>query len=306
MDHDHKELINKLETLEERVEKLESENQELKKGSEKHLQTSDNKLDTEKKISDDLVKVDGDTKIVKDEPVKSKSDSALTAVNHAKDNNPTTDTAVHQAAPVVSLEHKEEQKVIKDDTKPDLNLDPVKKELTKENNVPDVQQHKEQSKLDDHIPNLSHDKAEHTSDKEHQSDKVLLEKPDVQLNADPPKLKVPTVEVKLPDGQLPADKTKRSVHENVQNLEQGLPKLNTGGDNIGVLSRDLLHNKHEGDDAKRATNTSQVQGDKTSQATTPPATQNDTTGSKTTNVGKRNMLSVKLTNDSEVQSLNSG
>ena len=347
---DHKELISKLEVLEERVEKLESENQELKKESDKLAQASDNKQDGEKKISEKLVKTEIDSKPVKDDgtvKMMPKSDDSLA---HGKDNAP--DAVVHKQ-PSDSLqsdvhiksklaqEHgQQQQQLTQDETKEDTSKDPVRKQLSKENDLTDKNlkdvEHKEQSKPDVPIPDLVADKKsdnnlaphkrevqipdlvvgkntdhslapqadrqkENNPDKDtekHHDDKILLEKPGIDLNQN--------AEHKIPNdqGDHPVGQTKRSVDDNLQNLEQNLPKLDTGGD-VGVLSRDLLHDSKHGD-TKVTTDTSQDKADDT-QTTVPSATQNmNVTKSEPKNVLKRDILSLKLTSDNETQSLSNG
>ena len=367
---EHKELISKLEVLEERVEKLESENQELKKESEKLVaHATDTKQGGDEKVTENVVKAEGDGKAMKDEALKSsskvvaptKSDNSLIQVDDSKDNK--VDTVVHQKP----VDLQQQQQLIQHDTKADANeldLIPVKKEYKEDGaidnkNFKDVQQ-KEETKSDDQIPDLhpkdtDHNLAfqgadskkvylEHKVHKitqEDQDDVIALEKNAVKSNADAdlfkahndqhsdhkvpdiPHLdqnsehKVPDIphidqnpEHKIPDIQNKPDagRTKRSTDENLEDLEQKLPKLDTGVD-VGILSRDLLNNKKQRDDAELATEAPQVESNKVdlTKTTAPAARQNgNTTKSEKTNVLKRDILSLKSTNANNTHSLNNG
>ena len=330
----HDKLMTKLEVLEERVEKLESENQELKKESEKlAAQASDNKQDAEIKATESVVKkeeVDG--KDVKNEAVetskvvpKGNDDSLTRGDELGKD---TVDTANHKQ-PVDSVKSNphvnskltqkhEEQLLSQDDTKK-LHSDPLKEDKTVDvfdnKNSKDVQQEGNQipalavSKDTDltlgHQAPDSQKENEAVNTQKHQD--MLLEKPAVKLNGE---LDLPHVdqnsEEKIPADQikLKSKTTKRSVDDDLQNLEEKVPKLDTA--DVGVLSRDLLHNSKQ--DAKLAKNTSRMQDDKvsdSSQTTTPISTQKENT-TKTVNALKRDILSLKFTNDNETESLNDG
>ena len=333
-DDNHKELISKLEVLEERVEKLESENQELKKESEKiAAQTSDSKQDSEKKTSE---KTEIDSKKVKDdETVKSNKMASKSDDSLAQGKDSTPDTAVHKQPTdsdvhiksKLTQEHKQKQKLTQDEAKEDtskLHLDPVGKQLNKENditnkNLKDVKL-KEQSELDVHIPDLvvgkntdhslapqadsqelhSEDNLDKNTEKHH--DGHELEKPAVKLK---PEIDLnQKSEHKIPNDQGEGQ-TKRSIDDNLQNFEQNLPKLDTGED-VGILSRDLLHdNKQQSDgDTKLTTDASQDKVDST-QTAIPTATQN-ATKIEPKSVVKRDILSLKLTSDNETQSLGDG
>ena len=315
---DHKELISKLEVLEERVEKLESENQELKKESEKlATQTSDKKQDGEKKISEKTEtdgKIDKDDETVKSHKVVPKSDESL---SQGKDNTP--DVAAHKQ-PADSL------KLTQDETKEDtrkIHLDPVitkhkENDIVANKNLKDVE-HKEQSKHNIPIPDLKntdHGLApqadsqklhlEEDTEKQH-DDKILSEKPAVKSN---PEIDLgQKSEHKIPNdqGEQPIGQTKRSVDDDLQNFEQNLPKLDTGGD-VGILSRDLLHDskQHDGDTKlELATDASQEKVDSTH--TTPSATQDrNATKAEPKSVVKRDILSLKLTSDNETESFSNG
>lgn len=324
---DHKELISKLEVLEERVEKLESENQELKKESEK-LAAQDSKQDGEKKISENPVKTEKDSKIDKDdETLKShkvvpKNDDSL---SQGKDNTP--GAAVHKQPLTQERKQQQQQRLTQDETKEDtskIHLDPVitkhkENDIVADKNLKNVE-HKEQSKHDVPIPDLVVDKNTdhglapqadgqkfHLEDnpgkgtEKQQDDKILLEKPAVKLN---PEIDLDQKsEHKIPNdrGEQPVGQTKRSVDDNLQNFEQDLPKLDTGGD-VGILSRDLLHDSKQHDDSDTA---SQEKVDSTQ--TTALATQDkNTTKNEPKTVVKRDILSLKLTSDNETQSLSNG
>ena len=138
----------------------------------------------------------------------------------------------------------------------------------------------------------------------HQDDvSKILEKPDLKINNDLPKLSNndqinavdQNAEQKIPSDQdkLPVGQTKRSVDENLQTLEEGLPKLDTGV-NVKVLSRDILHDKDnvESDDNAKSTTES-------------PSLQSDdalTTASSAVNKGKSDESAKSTTESSELQS----
>ena len=366
---EHKELISKLEVLEERVEKLESENQELKKESEKLVaHATDTKQGGDEKVTENHVKAEGDDKAMKDEALKSsskvvaptKSDDSLIQVDNSKDNKVDT---VHQKP----VDLQQQQQLFQDDTKADANeldLNPVKKEHKEDGaidnkNFRDVQQ-KEEIKSDDQIPDLHPKDTDHNlafqgadskkvhvehklhkNTQEDQDDTIVLEKNAVKSNTDAdlfkahndqhsehkvpdiPHLdqnsedKVPSIphidqnpEHKIPNVQNKPDvgRTKRSTDENLEDLEQKLPKLDTGVD-VGILSRDLLNNNKQRDDAELATETPQVESNKVdmTKTTAPAARQNgNTTKSEKTNVLKRDILSLKLTKANNTHSLNNG
>ena len=337
----HDKLMTKLEVLEERVEKLESENQELKKESEKlAAQASDNKQDAEVKATESVVKkeeVDG--KDVKNEAVetskvvpKGNDDSLTRGDELGKD---TTDTAIHKQ-PVDSVKSNphvnskltqkhEEQLLSQDDTKK-LHSDPLKEEVGKTVDVFDNKNSKDVQQEGNQIPALAvvkdtdltlghqapdsqklHLEDEAVNTQKHQD--MLLEKPAVKLNGE---LDLPHVDQNSEE-KIPADQIKlkskitkrsRSVDDDLQNLEEKVPKLDTA--DVGVLSRDLLHNSKQ--DAKLAKNTSTMQDDKvsdSSQTTAPIPTQKENT-TKTVNALKRDILSLKFTNDNETESLSDG
>lgn len=334
----HDKLMTKLEVLEERVEKLESENQELKKESEKlAAQASDNKQDAEIKATESVVKkeeVDG--KDVKNEAVETSkvvpksNDDSLTRDELGKD---TADTAIHKQ-PVDSvksnphvnskLTQKHEKQLLSQDDTKKLHSDPLKEEVGKTVDVFDNKNSKDVQQEGNQIPTLAvskdtdltlghqapdsqklHLEDEAVNAQKHQD--MLLEKP---ANGE---LDLPHVdqnsEEKIPADQikLKSKITKRSVDDDLQNLEEKVPKLDTA--DVGVLSRDLLHNsKQLNGDAKLAKNTSTMQNDKvsdSSQTTAPIPTQKENT-TKTVNALKRDILSLKFTNDNETESLNDG
>ena len=318
-------LMSKLEVLEERVEKLESENEELKKESEKlSAQASDSKQDAENRATESLVKEQFDSNTVKNEEaetnkVVSKTDDD-TKVDPGRD---TVDIAAHK--PVVDIvksdppvnskltqEH-DEQLLAQDDTNKRLHFDPLKKEVSKTSDVnhnKNPKHVKQQSKLDDKIPALAiskdtdrilthqapdsqklHLEVEAGENTEKHQDNVLLDKPAVNAEIDLPHIdqnseeKIPS----KPEGKM----TKRSV-DDVHSLEQNVPKLDTG--DVGVLSRDLLHDSKQLDNTKLAKNISKVQNDKVndnSQTTTPVATlKRNSNDTETANVPKRDILSL--------------
>ena len=311
-DHEHKKLISKLEVLEERVEKLESENQELKKESEKlAAQASDSKQDTEKKISEAPVKTDADSNIVKDdETVKSnsKSDDPL---GHDQDKN-LDNTLNKQTTDNSQLSDVHEVPALSQgDTKEDTNNLPVnKQQLSKENyltgNKNQDAKHEEQGQTPDankfnaQLPDLKkvdHPQVNNNPEKnvEHSEEKIPLEKEAIKLNLNQ------KPEQKMFDGQSEGQ-TKRSVDNELENIEQNLPKLDTGGD-VGILSRDLLHDdKHES-----LTDESQVRVEDT-QTAMPLAMQNKNTTKSDhgPNGVKREILSVELTNDNETHPASNG
>jgi len=376
-DDGHKKLISKLEVLEQRVEKLESENQELKEESKKHAEKNSDEENAEKKTSEIPVKTEVNSKTVEHETVKldKKNDNLLTPVGLGKDNK--ADHAVHHP-PANSLQsnspvkpqleqEQQQQQLTHDDTKTVVKedkatyVDPVKKEFGNENDKIDSKnseevQHKDQGKLTDHLPDLNVDKntnldlaLQPDSQKEDKTDKgnqkhqddvsKILEKPDLKINNDLPKLSNndqinavdQNAEQKIPSDQdkLPVGQTKRSVDENLQTLEEGLPKLDTGV-NVKVLSRDILHDKdnvESDDNAKSTTESPSLQSDDA--LTTAPSAVNkgksdesaksttesselqsdkvdSTQTTATQNILKRNMLSLKLTNDSESHLLSNG
>ena len=333
---DHKKLISKLEVLEERVEKLESENQELKKEKESEKftsQTSDNKQDGEKKISENLVKTETnkDDETVKSHKMVPKSDDSL---SQGKDNTP--DAAVHKQ-PADSLqsdvhmksktqEHGQQQRLTQDETKEGdtrkLHPDPItRKQLNKENdlvadkNLQDVE-HKEQSKHDVPIPDLVVDKNTHDLAPQDDSQKFRLEDHPGKGTEKQHDNKNPEIDldqksehkITNDQGEQPAGHTKRSVDDNLQNFEQNLPKLDTGGD-MGILSRDLLHDskQHDEGDTKLELTTDASQEKVDSTQTTVSAMQDrNATKTEPKNVVKRDILSLKLTSDNETQSLSNG
>ena len=332
-DHDHKKLISKLEVLEERVEKLESENQELKKESEKlAAQASDSKQDTEKKTSETPVKTNADSNTVKnDETMKlnAKSDNPL-----SQDQDKNLDIMLHKQTtdnPQLSDVHEmpQKQQLSLGDTKKDTNNLPLmKQQLSKENDIiidnknQDVK-HKGQGKPNAQTPDANTQlpdlkKVDHNfapqvdnnpkKNAEHPEEKIPLEKEALKLNPEAGLGLKP--EHKIFDDQSEGQ-TKHSVDNKLENIiEKNLPKLDTGGD-VGILSRDLLHSDKHDDDSKSLTDESQVKSDKVDdpQTAVPLATQdkNTTTNDHEPNIGvKREILSVKLTNDNQTHPASDG
>jgi len=374
-DSDHKELMSKLEVLEERVQKLETENQELKEqksepDKDEALNQEVKKAETErhdvdnheekvvdkpiavestkktslqgdaiksndKEVSPDLMSRDKTAdspvdkeKMAHEEKVADKDnlfdkDSPAVAVAHQPANS--LPQANEQLKPIEQQQrhaHEASKEVGKDDksiinplntdtengqpkaVKEKANSDSPDLTLGKEQghaDSPDLTLEGKQNKVD--LPDISLHKDTGNEDV-HNAEKVPVlethqdENDHHQRGADSPKI----------DSDVLDQKLEQLVD---QKLKEELLKIKT--ENVGVRSRDLLHSDtHEKNDVE--TDNSQISNpepDKSDAsdklgANAAHTALNKTMISDATNSLKRNMLSLKQSDNSETQLLNNG